>query len=866
MKPVKLTMSAFGPFAELVEIDFAKFERGGLFLLSGETGAGKTTVFDGVSYALFGEVSGETRGKENLRSDFAKPETDTFVRLDFEHRGINYSILRSPEYERKKLRGDDGMTKSVATVEFKMPDRIIAKTREANAAVEELLSVTYNQFKQIMMIAQGEFLALITASSDERSAIMRRVFGTAIYEDVQIKLKDRSLELKHDYDTLKDEQIRLESGFISDVDTSAEYIESLAKTRGEIKSELDALAVKTELAKQFNAELSTLDANRKKLEENKISGEKTELELAALKDDEPRRKRLEQTALEIETALPKYEEFTKKTFESAKKAKELSENETEYAKILGNIAAEKEEFIKVKSLLESLASAEIDAVTLKNELESAIDKAGRVKVLAMSHDDWKTKNAVYETAQEEYFTGKKLFDDGLAGRLAGSLADGEPCPVCGSKEHPNKAKPLEKSPTQAEFEKSEKLYKKAHEEIIAANEKRGLLSGELDILPENAADNILAQVKTVMKLTQEKEQADASLKILNEARLREKQIAADLEIMTEREKTLRENISELRTAVEISRLEAEVLKKDLKQANEASAKLELDKTKSELIKYEKDLQTKSEEYQLSRDEISRFAALIENGEKSLGEISDKLGMHDTEKKSLDINEFEARKSALTLQSEELEKQERAALSAKETNERIQNELLECKIKLEVAEKNYGDADLIARTANGNLKEKNKLRFETYVQQVYFDMILAEASERFSVMTDGRFELIRQSADKIQGKAGLDVDVFDNWTQTVRPAKSLSGGQSFMAALALALGLSDVAQSHSGGIQIDAMFIDEGFGSLDGESLECAMNVIAGLADGNRLVGIISHVDALKERIPDKILIERGKTGSRIVQG
>lgn len=894
MKPVKLTMSAFGPFSGQVEIDFTRFERDGLFLLNGETGAGKTSIFDAISYALFGEVSGGTRGKDNLRSDFAKPETDTFVRLEFEHRGINYTVSRSPEYERPKLRGE-GTTIADATVEFIMPERVLVRTRDVNSAIAELLSVTYEQFKQIMMIAQGEFLVLITASSDERTAIMRRVFDTAKFEDMQKRLTAQALELKRRYDTLKAEQTRLENSFIANVDTSDEHIDSLAKMRNNIRSELDALTIKIEQAKQLNAALDALEIDKAKLGKNEQSVKETERELAALKDDEPLRKHMETVIAEIEAALPKYAEFTEKSTALRKKTSELFDSEKEYAEISEQIDAEKTELIEVKSTLESFVSAETDAVMIENELNAAAERADRLKMLEEAQTEWKIKNAVYIKLQEKYFAKKKLFDDGLAGRLAENLKDGEPCPVCGSAEHPRRAELPEKAPTQAEYEICEKAYEKARADVIAANEKRELLSSELlsselEAPPENSgntgnsgnidkidkieniSDIIRAHLQTVAELTRRKKQADDSVELLNAARSREKQISADIDKITEREKILRENISVIKTEVEIIKLEIIVLKKDLKHDKETAAKSELEKTKSELRKSENELRDKIEKYQLLRESAASLTALIENDEKAIREISEKLDFDEAPAgqkidniSKIDMSEFETRKALLTEQAAGLERQERIALSAKETNVRIQNELAECREKLETADKLYGDAELIAKTANGTLSGKNKLRFETYVQQVYFDRVLEEASVRFNIMTDGRFELIRQSADKIKGRAGLDIDVFDNWTQTSRPAKTLSGGQCFMAALSLALGLSDVMQAHSGGIQIDTIFIDEGFGSLDSESLECAMNVIAGLADGNRIVGIISHVDALKDRIPNKILIERGKMGSRIVQ-
>ena len=869
MKPVKLIMSAFGPFPDIVEIDFTRFEREGLFLLSGETGAGKTTIFDAVSYALYGEVSGDIRGKDNLRSDFAKPETDTFVRLYFEHKDVNYSIYRSPKYERPKLRGL-GTTRADAAVEFILPERVITKIPEANAEIETLLAVTYNQFKQIIMIAQGEFLALITANSDERTAIMRRVFGTSVYEKIQIKLKEKSDELKKEYENLKAEQSRLEKSFISaDIDTSHERLVLLAKRRGEIKTEIDSAVVKIELAKQYNSALNSLEINSKKLEENKKAVDIVENDISILKESEPLHKQSEILRAEIESALPKYAEFTKKSSELIKITSKLFDVEKEHDKISARINSEKSELIQVKSYIESLVSAETDAMAADNGLSDALERLNRLKTLETSHKNWIKKNDVYISAQKEYFFKKRLFDDSLAGRLAENLKDGEACPVCGSTEHLCLAKKQENAPTQTEYENCEKIYEKARADIISANEKQEMLSVELGVSFEEITENINAQTQKVFELEDKKKSADESVRQLNISREREKQLAENIDKMSENIKILSENAAELKISVEIAKLEIITSKKELKHESEEAAKNELEKIKSEIHGFEKEIQKKSLEYQILREASVSFNTLIENSEKSLKEVSGRLNLLAEFSgiinitNIISISELEESKITLEKESVDLENKERAALSSKETNERVQAELTDCNIKLEAAGKRFGEADLLSKTANGNLSGRNKLRFETYVQQVYFDMVLSAASVRFNIMTDGQFELVRQSGDKLQGRTGLDVDVFDSWTQTTRPAKTLSGGQCFKAALALALGLADVVQSHSGGIQIDAMFIDEGFGSLDSESLDSVMDIIGSLADGKRLVGIISHVDTLKERVTNKIIVERDKAGSKI---
>jgi exonuclease SbcC len=416
------------------------------------------------------------------------------------------------------------------------------------------------------------------------------------------------------------------------------------------------------------------------------------------------------------------------------------------------------------------------------------------------------------------------------------------------------------APTQAEFENCETTYNDALAAASAANEKRSNLSTELNVAIVDLAGTIAAQAIAVDVLTAAKKTADDAVTRLNSARERETKTVDALEAANGKEKMLTAEIAELKTVVGVLKTEVANLKKELKHENEIAANAELENSRVELKKSKDALDVKTKDFNDTENEISALTALISDGEKSASEVAAKLGVGASPQ---DERGYSTRKAELAEQSAVAEREEHDAINAKNNNERVAKELAECREKLKTSENLYGDANLLSQTANGTLTGKNKLKFETYVQQVYFDMVLAEANKRFGTMTDGRYELTRQVADKLQGKAGLDIDVFDTWSQKSRPAKTLSGGESFKAALSLALGLSDVVQSYSGGIRIDAMFIDEGFGSLDNESLDSAMSVIAGLADGSRLVGIISHVDALKERIPAKIRVERDKSGSRL---
>jgi len=863
MKPIKLLISAFGPFAEEIEVDFSRYERDGLFLLSGETGAGKTTIFDAISFALFGKVSGGTRGTDNLRSDFARPETATFVELEFEHKGAIYRVRRSPEYTRLKARGE-GVTTAVAAVEFHSPERetALTKTREVDAAIEELLSVMYDQFKQVMMIAQGEFLSLITAESKDRTEIMRRVFSTGLFSDLQTRLQKLAGELRSEKDGIAANVTRLQNSFITDVDFSEKRLTALSKRRRDVKTELDALHIKIEQASLLNTTLRTLHDNRTKLAETRESERTAKTILEKVSADEPHREQLKRDIEEIKAALPKYVEYTAKTKAFGENGGRLSKGILEHDELAARLESNKAELSELKAESETLKNAETDAVVAKNALEIAEKRAKQLGDLKSAQQSWEKKNSAYIKAQESFLLAKKLYDDSIAGRLAEELRDGKPCPVCGSTTHPHKAQSHHGAPTQVEYEKIERDYNTTRDDSRALKIRRDSLCAELDVVIESIDACIIAQAESVVECSRKKQAADSEVARLNAAREREKRLAAGIETDTEREKNLVAVISALKTDVEVLKTEIANLKKGLKHDTEELANEAHEDLAASLSASQNALEMATEEYQKKREQIASLVALTESGDKTAKELADKLAVP---RKVIDLRELVAKKTALTTDSEELEQAEHTAKSAKKQNEKIAAQLAEGLASLQEAEKQYGDMDLLSRTANGGLAGKDKLQFETYVQQVYFDMVLAEANKRFDIMTDGRYELQRQGSGGIQGKTGLNIDVLDSWTQKTRPARTLSGGESFKAALALALGLSDVVQSYSGGIKIDAMFIDEGFGSLDNDSLDSAMDVIASLADGSRLVGIISHVDALKERIPNKILVERDKTGSRVIQ-
>lgn len=910
MRPLKITMSAFGPYAGEVTLDMQKLGKSGIYLITGDTGAGKTTVFDAISYALYGEASGNYRENTTLRSKYASADTPTFVELEFEYNNEIYKINRNPEYPRPNKRGE-GFTKQSANAELVMPDSsVITKIKDVSAKVEEIIGINKNQFSQIAMIAQGDFRKLLNCETNERSKIFRKIFKTEPYHNIEIKLSSLFNELKrnrekeksgieqyinqlkcNENDTLSLELERAKSGDV--------LIEDVIKLAGEItnKDTLDYTKTQKNI-ESINEEIEKINSNIKLYENQeatkkayvKASAQLEELKTKrndcekAYKSAEAQRDRLDDLTSKINlinSKMPKYDEL--KSLENS-----INKRTQSFEKSINSLKLKQQEItllekeIDEKSkALEEVKGADLLVQKLTVQKEEINKKAEALKELKTEIDRCKTeqknlKNAQsfaksaldeYGALENEYNQIYIAFFNEQAGIIADELKDGEPCPVCGSTSHPNLARKSENAPSQADVESAQNLVKKAQEKADKARDTASALKSRVDEIAANVKsaakklfgtdDNVFDDYNSnINALKKEYDCTLALLKTANEKLSLYKKLDKEIPEIQEKQKSLSDEISTLNTQ---------------KASDEAFISENTKRVTS--IKSELDFESAD----LAKDKLKEYTNLssdIKNAiEKSKNAFDDIKSKYDTQKgtkaslenalkefKEIDLASLKEKSLKLNEYKKDVDKTAKSLYSRIESNKLLVDNISEKRDILKEYDDKYVWLKALSETANGDISGKEKITLETFVQMTYFDSIIRKANIRLLTMSDGQYELVRRSdAETLKKNEGLALDVIDHFNGSSRSVSTLSGGESFMASLCLALGLSDEIQSSNGGIKLDTMFVDEGFGSLDGEALDRALSALTSLSQGNRLVGIISHVDALCDRIDNKIVITKDRT-------
>ena len=1092
MRPLKLTVSAFGPYAGKVVMDLEKLGKQGLYLITGDTGAGKTTIFDAITYALYGEPSGENRDPSMFRSKYAQPDTPTQVELVFSYGGKTYTVRRNPEYERPAKRGG-GTTTQKAEAELILPDgRVVVKPREVNREIVDIIGLDRGQFAQIAMIAQGDFLKLLLADTKSRQEIFREIFKTRYYMVFQERMKNEAGQLQrdceaarasvqqyiggvvcHEDDLCKPTLQKAQAGqlpFPETVELIRQLIDQDCEAQEEQQKVLDRLEEELKETSALLGKAEEAQKTQKKLEEACKAREEllpqVEAARKALEEEVQKAPRQEELSKELaaqEAELPRYQELSEKkaaqaaltghiaaleqkrngqTQMQAAKAQDLERWKQELAGLAGveteqeRLLREKEQAENRKAALESLQaqvrawqaclgqltesqtrrealsqrqkdlaaqvlqakntlqtsretwqaaqglpeekqkllrSQERAQAKVLDELAAMLDGCGKAQqALQRAQTAYQQAREQAEQLEEDYRRKNRAFLDEQAGVLAQSLEDGSPCPVCGSLHHPNPAQLSGGAPTEAELEQVKGQLEVARQQALT----KSLAAGTERAALEERQRQLLTQMSVYIldpdlecagqQIDAGREEAGRELSQLHQALMElEAQLArreelgqeiqrqelalADLEKQQEQlqqdltqaevarsaldgqreqmENTLGRELTvhlggcalEKAPAVITEDLEREkttltqleertqILQKKLQQKQELDRRIpqeeqtlrELEQSAAALREelagaesrneemteqiealraqlHHPDLQAARGRIAALEEEIRSLAAARKAAEETANSRQAELTRADAaiqelkqmleSSQKVDVQAQQQRSEELTRQRSEASQTQKTIHARLVTNKTALENMQEKAADLEKLEKRYTWVRALSNTVNGNLAGKEKVALETYIQMTFFDRILQRANVRLLVMSGGQYELKRRrEAENNRSQSGLELDVIDHYNGSQRSVKSLSGGESFKASLSLALGLSDEIQSAAGGIRLDTMFVDEGFGSLDEESLQQAIRALTGLTEGNRLVGIISHVAELKEKIDKQIVVTKDKSGGSRVE-
>lgn len=872
MKPIKLTLSAFGPYARQTVIDFERLGTDGLFLITGDTGAGKTTLFDAISFALYGEASGgaKRRSAKSFRSDYASASDETFVEYVFRHKDHTYRIRRSPEYERPKKRGE-GTTRKGAEVELECIETGEIKTRQEEVAirVQEIIGLTRDQFAQTVMIAQGDFLKILNAKSEERKNLFQKLFGTSIFAALQQKLKEHSGEYESRSQKLENQMQAAQNKLQVDPDfAQAEELKSLLTARSEA-----ALPLLDQLLAQAKEENEALSAEQKQWEERASELAAQMAAGQAVNRDFERLAALEKDLVQLSGAQAKTQEKEKQVAAARRaqvvwQAEALLEQtirqkagaEQDLARQKAQLAESSEKlplceraFAKAEERREEGRRLQSQAERLQ-ELIPLLEQRGRAAAQEKTLQD-QVAMALEKANEKEkqYIQMQNAFYRAQSGLIARELIEGEPCPVCGSRHHPSPAVLTEQDISKEELERAEAAQNTARKRLEEASRDHTQVLAELTQLNRQLESGPLEDWRPEEVTAQE--------------------IRRRMQKMTAEARQIEEQCRKAQAEAEQARQEMErrrgALEEALKQVSQLDKQQSLYQERFAAALTEQGFLEEAE-YRMARlepqviEELDRAVRRYWEQKKSLEDQVQDYRQKLADRQVTDLPALELQKNEAQVRRLATERRRTALLRVLAVNEGAASDWrLAHKKKAQMAE-DWAVVDELYRTVSGQVSQRVKISFETYVQQYYFKQVIAAANLRLTALTGGQFTLrCKQEARDMRSQTGLDLDVLDRSTGLWRDVSTLSGGESFMASMALALGLSDTVQARSGGVRLDSMFVDEGFGSLDEGSLAQAMQMLTQLADGKRLIGVISHMPELRERIDKKIVVRKRLTGAEL---
>lgn len=1022
MKPIRLKMRGIGPYAGEVDIDFSSLNENGLFLITGPTGAGKTSIFDGITYALYGKTNLKDPEKLNgIISDYIdeNEHKDAYVEFCFELDNIDYRVKRMPKYNYINRNGKESVKGESLEVEFR--DKILNNKVEADNYIEkDIIKLNYDQFKKIMMLAQGSFNEFIKSDSKDKSIILEQIFETSIYSEFEKKLKEKrdnlnknleksrneikgklsSLNISHENwnKTLEKSTLdyeNIETILDIEIKTNEEITEKLTEEKKKLEKKLEFLreeiikanGINQNIEKFYDAEknlkillesseeIAELEASKKRAEDAlKIKStvdsyekicKSEELAKEEYKIDSTELDNLKNSNQEDISNIENYRDEHKKIEIKISNFEKLESEKCFYDKVLKEITNLKEivelikkeeaelknEVLNLEKNLEEL-SAEREEIRKKLELKKEIED----KISIMKEENTRLDilidilNKKEETArnigdlteklkkQEQgalealniYSNLQNVWFQSEAYKLSSKLENGKPCPVCGSEEHPLPAEKPENVPSQKELDAAKERYERENSEKERVHGSKEQLEKEverlqksfesycteMEILPEEQLirenKELLSQElkdyqKEIKKLPVQKDLniLEEEIKLCMEKRgsSRENLTSSEGKINVEEAniKNLRKEIERIEKAFEkekVDIIDFENIKK-LEEKNEIelknkistiediistitekSARLKKSKEDLDRLKSDKVEEEKNFNYALSENSFESLEAYHKALEINREIIEENLKLYSESKAKYqglkeEYAEWESKEKIETSELEESIKETSENNQSKERDireigiktdpiKRFKLELKTIRESQETSEKEFERLDklhLISQGKFGNLR--NNVSFQNYVLGVYFQEVLDRANIRFISMTNKQYRMEIDSTKKGNRESGLELNVYDNHTGKVRSIKTLSGGETFKASMSLALGLSDVVQEQNGGIKLDSVFIDEGFGTLDDESLSSAIDILVAIQNSGRTVGIISHVNELKQLIPSQIIVEKDERGSKV---
>ena len=931
MRPLRLTLSAFGPYAAETTLDLEKLGKGGLYLITGDTGAGKTTIFDAITYALYDHSSSGIREGSMLRCKYADDKTPTFVELEFEVHGVRYTVRRNPEYQRPKARGE-GMTTEKADATLTYPDDRppVTKAKDVTAAVQEIIGLDYNQFSQIVLIAQGQFTKLLNASTEERSRIFRKLFRTQRYAQLQERLQAEASALNQQRTAQNAKLDSLLGGLqFSPEDPDAEALRALcAQTVPEtalalldaltarqaaaleeagtalqateaqldtVQQQLGAAAQAQRLAQQLAARQAELAAAKPALdaaraEAGRHAGDAAQLDALTAQVTQA------QSALAAYDALDTLCRQQTEARDAARlAAAQAHKRRTQLDSLNAALAAAETE-------LAALADADTRLLALQNRSAQLTQRGEALAKLEQRLADCQRQAKTAHKAQESYRTAaaaqdeararrdalERAFLDAQAGLLAESLVEGAPCPVCGSTHHPARALLPHTAPTQAQVEAARQAAAEADRQaqsasaaaqsaLATANEAKTSLRRDAEtLLPERFTTpegtvpltfalmtNVLAEENAALQTAQT--DCKAQCRLADADCRRKAQLEADRQAKTRQRPALEQAAAEADRSAAAQNASADALEGQIAERRAALPYPRRADAQAALDKLEADRSTLRTGMDTAQRKLKQAEQTVAAAEAAVEALTAQQTAAQKELPARSAEELTAQQTELTAARETLRSREKQLSAQLLPNRKTSAQYRTAAEARQTLESRWQWVSALAATAGGTLTSKQKIKLEAYIQMNYLDRILRYANTRLMQMTAGQYELERIGAENQRSQSGLDLGVIDHYNGTRRSVKTLSGGESFKASLALALGLSDEVQSSAGGIRLDTLFLDEGFGSLDEESLELAIRVLSGLTEGDRLVGIISHVGALKDRIDRQVVVHKARTGGSTVE-